>query len=81
MTTIIATRADLDSLKGTPAYDQFLEFLRGTLTNRVNGQVYPDGYDSRLQPGDDGYLAPIFVGQSSPETAAKYGFTPEELTL
>jgi hypothetical protein len=79
MTPIIATRADLDTLQGTPAHDQFLAFLRGTLTTRANTQAYPDGYDSQLQPGDAGYLPPIWLDMPDSSVAARYGFTPEEL--
>jgi len=79
MTPIIATRSDLDALKGTSAYDQFLAFLRGTLTTRVNAQAYPDGYDSQLQPGDAGYLPPLWQDIPNSSVAARFGFTPEEL--
>ena len=79
MKPIIATRADLETLRGTPAYDEFIAFLRGTLTTRSNIQVYPDGYDTRLQEGDLGYLPPIYEDRPSPDLAAGYGFTPTQL--
>ena len=76
---IIATRSDLDAAKGTPDYDRFLAGLRGTLTTQVDTQVYPPSYDSTLQVGDLGYLPPVIVETATPETAARFGFTPEDL--
>jgi len=81
MNPTIATRADLDACRGTAAYDQFLTYLRGTLSRRTNTQTYPDQYDSSLQPGAAGYLPPIWVDVPDPSTAARFGFTPEQLAL
>lgn len=75
----IATRSDLETLRGTPAYNQFLDLLRGTLTTRTDVQVYPAGYDSSLQIGSLGYLPPVWEERPTPEVAAKYGLTPQEL--
>lgn len=76
--TIINTREDLDHHKGTLIYDQFMAYLRGTMTHRVNTAVYPDGYDGTLSEGAEGYIAPIWVDVEDLTTITKYGFTKED---
>ena len=79
--SIIATRQDLDSISTTdPAeYARFIALLRASLTTRTDVREYPEGYDHTLAPDATGYLAPIFEDRSTPEFAARFGFTAEEL--
>ena len=79
--SIIATRQDLDSIAATnPAeHSRFLSLLRASLTSRIDVAEYPEGYDSTLTDGQDGYIPHVWQEVSTPETAAHFGFTAEEL--
>lgn len=81
MNTIIATRSDLDALAtSAPAeHAAFLALLRASLTTRTDVQAYPEGYDHTLTPEAPGYLTPIYEDRPTPELAARFGFTPEQL--
>ena len=81
MSTIIATSTDLEALAATnPAeHSKFVALLRASLTTRTNVAVYPEGYDSTLTEGQAGYVPPVWQDVSTPETAARFGFTAEEL--
>lgn len=81
MTPIIATRADLDALALTDpaAHAAFLRSLRASLTTTLDVAEYPDDYDRTLTPADAGYIAPVIEVRATPETAARFGYTPEEL--
>lgn len=82
MTHVIATRRDLDALAVTnpEEHARFVALLQASLVTCVDTQVYPEGYDRMLAPSSAGYLAPIQEDRSTPESAARFGFTPEELT-
>jgi hypothetical protein len=75
----INTRADLDALVGTPEHAAFMGYLRGTMTRRVNAAVYPDQYDSSLQPGDEGYVAPDWQAVEDLSVIERFGFTKDEM--
>ena len=79
--SIIATRQDLDAIAATnPAeHARFISLLRASLTSRIDVAEYPEGYDSTLAEGQDGYIPPVWQEVSTPETAAHFGFTAEEL--
>ncbi|NDG19840.1 MAG: hypothetical protein EB117_16470 [Betaproteobacteria bacterium] len=71
--TIINTREDLDSIKGTPEYAQFIEFLRGSMVHRQNVAVYPESYG---EPGYDGpVIEPIWEDVEDLSTIERFGFT------
>ncbi|AMW35843.1 hypothetical protein [Haematospirillum jordaniae] len=75
--TIINTRADLDALKGTPAHDEFLRLLRGTMTTMTDTQTYPEDYGKPEY--DRPKLDPVWVEVETLETITRFGFTKEEL--
>lgn len=81
MTPIIATRADLDALAlaDPVAHAEFVRSLRASLTTPCDVAEYPDDYDRTLPPADAGYIAPVIELRATPETAARFGFTPETL--
>ena len=72
MTIIINTRADLDALKGTPAYLPALRAIAGTMETTVNTAEYPEGY------GDPSYngplIAPEWTTVETLETIHRLGF-------
>ena len=79
--SIIATRQDLDAIatNNPEEHARFLSLLRASLTTRTDVREYPDGYDHSLTPNSAGYLTPIFEDRPTPELAARFGFTVQEL--
>mgnify|MGYP003589273867 CR=1 FL=1 len=79
--SIISTRQDLDAIAATDPVEhaRFISLLRASLTSRIDVAEYPEGYDSTLTDGQDGYIPPVWQDVSTPETAARFGFTAEEL--
>jgi len=70
--TIINTREDLDAEHGTPAYDAFMQYLRGSMSRKQNTAIYPDGYD---QPGYVGEsVDPVWVDVEDLSTITRFGF-------
>ena len=74
--TQINTRADLDALKGTPAYAAALELLEGSMTTMVDVAAYPVGY------GQPGYAGVAVVANRQPreslQSISLLGFTKAE---
>jgi len=76
MASIINTRADLDALKGTPAYAEAMGRLKATMTTQVDAAIYPDGYG---QPGYTGaVVAPAWESMETLDTIERLGFTKDE---
>lgn len=75
-TNIINTREDLDALLGTPDYIPFMETLKGSMTCKVNVQVYPEGYGKPEYQGD--ILEPIWEDIEDLSTIERFGFTKED---
>lgn len=76
---VIHTRADLDAIAGTPEHTEFMRYLKGSVTKRVNTAVYPEEYDSTLNEGDEGYVAPAWEEQENLNEITRFGFTKEEI--
>jgi len=74
---IINTREDLDSLAGTPAHDEFISLLKGSMTYRADSQSYPDDYNKPEYVGE--VLEPIWIDVEDLVTIERFGFTKEEL--
>ena len=73
---IINDRADLDSLKGTPEYDHFMQMLSGSIKKVTDVQEYPEGYG---EPDYDGEtLEPIWQETKDYSTIKRYGFTEKD---
>lgn len=73
MDQIINTREDLDAVQGTPAYDTFMAYLKGSMSRKQNTAVYPEGYG---QPGYTGAtIDPIWVDVEDLSTIERFGFT------
>lgn len=73
MKYVINTRDDLDSIKGTPEYDEFMTSLRGSMTHKRNVQVYPEGYGTPEYEGPE--LEPIWEEVEDLSTITRFGFT------
>lgn len=76
MQITINTRADLDAIQGTPEYDEFMQFLKGSMTHRQDVQVYPDGYNQPDYQGEK--LAPIWKDVEDLSTIERFGFTKKD---
>lgn len=70
--TIINTREDLDAIIGTPEYDQFMIYLKGSMTRKQDTAVYPEGYG---QPGYEGEkIDPVWIDVEDLSTIERFGF-------
>ena len=74
--TIINTREDLDAISGTEKHAQFLEMLKGSMTMKINTQVYPENYNRADYDGDK--LEPIWQEIEDLSTIARFGFIKED---
>lgn len=73
---LINTRADLDSLKGSPAYTEALRALKGSMTVTVDTAVYPQGYG---QPGYSGAVVdPVWQPVEDLTSITRLGFGKDE---
>ena len=70
---IINTREDLDAIVGTAQYEQFMEYLKGSIIKPVNVQVYPEGYGTADYTGET--LEPIWETTEDLSVIERFGFT------
>lgn len=70
---IINTREDLDAIVGTAQYEQFMEYLKGSIIKPVNVQVYPEGYGTVDYTGET--LEPIWETTEDLSVIERFGFT------
>lgn len=71
---IINTRADLEAVRGTALYDEFVDQLVGSTVRRTNVADYPEEYDHGLQPGDEGYIEPVWEEVDDFSIVKRMGF-------
>jgi len=70
---VINNREDLDAIIDTPAHDQFMEYLKGSMTRKQDTAIYPDGYG---QPGYEGpHIDPVWTDIEDLSTIVRFGFT------
>ena len=81
MNYILNSRADLDALalSDLAAHAAFIDRLRASLITPTDVAEYPEDYDRATPPSAPGYIEPIIENSATPETAALFGFTPEDL--
>ena len=69
----INTREDLDAIAGTPEHDEFMVFLKGSMTRKQDVAVRPNGYS---QPGYEGeVIPPVWEDVEDLSTIERFGFT------
>lgn len=73
----INSRADLDALKDTQEYFDFLEHLRGSMTRKVNVAAYPDDYNREGYEGPE--IEPVWMEVEDLSVVERYGFKKDEL--
>lgn len=80
---IVQTAHDLEALRAASpvAYREQLERLLGASVVRSNVAEYPEGYDSGLQPGDAGYIAPQWQDQDDLAVIQRFGFASRDELL
>lgn len=73
---IVQTADDLAALRARnpAAYRAQLEALLGSSHIRTNQAEYFEGYDSNLEPGQPGYVAPVWVEVEDLSTLTRLGF-------
>lgn len=76
MKAIINTREDLDALAGTPEHEEFMKFLKGSMTRRQNVQVYPEDYNKPDYQGEK--LEPIWEDIEDLTIIERFGFTKSD---
>ena len=76
MATVINTREDLDALIGTPEHDQFMSYLKGSMTRKVDTAVYPDGYGKPDYTGSE--VSPIWTEVQDLSVIERFGFTASD---
>lgn len=70
---VINNRDDLDAIQGTPEHDQFMAYLKGSITRKQDTAVYPEGYG---QPGYEGAkVDAVWVDVEDLSTIKRYGFS------
>ena len=74
---IINTRKDLDCLKGTARYAEFIALLKGSISRKQDMQVYPDNYNKPDYIGPE--LSPTWVDIEDLSTIEKFEFTKADI--
>jgi hypothetical protein len=70
---IINTREDLDAAIGTPRHDEFMAYLKGSMSRKQDTQVYPAEYNQPDYAGPK--LQPIWQDVEDLTTIERFGFT------
>lgn len=73
----INSREDLDAIQGTPEHSEFINYLKGTITQRRNIQEYPENYAKPDYTGE--ILEPIWESFEDTSIIEKFNFTKEDL--
>lgn len=73
---IINTREDLDAIQGTPAWTEFMLFLKGTITTKVDTAVRPEGYGTPEYVGET--IPPVWAEIENLSTIENFGFAKED---
>jgi hypothetical protein len=74
--TVINTREDLEAVKGTPEYDEFMQALKGSMTRKQDVAVRPDNYGTPDYDGDP--IPPVWEDVEDLSTIERFGFTKED---
>jgi hypothetical protein len=72
----INTRQDLDAIQGTKQHNEFMQFLKGTMTRKQNVAVYPDNYDEPDYVGET--IEPIWEDVEDLSTINRFGFNKSD---
>lgn len=73
----INSRADVEALRGTPAFAQAITALAGSMTITVNVAEYPEGYGTDEYEGPE--IDPVWDEQEDLSSVERLGFTKSEI--
>ena len=73
----INSRADLDSLQGTIAHSEFIEYLKGSMIRRENVAAYPENHNRLVYEGRE--IEPVWIEVEDLSTITAFGFTKAEI--
>lgn len=73
---VINTRADLDAIAGTKKHDEFMAYLKGSMTRKQNVAEYPDNYSDPSYDGPE--IEPVWIDVEDITTIEQFGFTKED---
>lgn len=73
---IINSRQDLDNLKGTTYYTEFMKNLKGSIYRKQDIQTYPENYNSLEYSGEK--LLPIWSNIEDLSTIERFGFSKSD---
>ena len=73
----INSREDLDALKGTQAYAEFISYLKGSMLRKENLAEYPEDYDREGYDGPE--IEPVWAEVEDLSAVSRFGFSKEEL--
>jgi hypothetical protein len=77
MKQVINSREDLEAVKGTPEYDEFMASLKGSMTRKQDVAVRPDNYNDPDYDGPE--IPPVWEDVEDLSTIKRFGFTKEDL--
>lgn len=72
----INTRDDLDAIQGTTEHDEFMQFLKGTMTRKQDVAVRPDNYSDPDYDGE--VIDPVWEDVEDLSTIERFGFTKDD---
>jgi len=72
----INSREDLDALKGTQSYADFINYLKGSMTRKINVAEYPDNYKREGYDGPE--IEPVWEEVEDMTVIERFGFSKEE---
>lgn len=77
MGSTINSRADLESLRGTPEFAAAMRGLAGSMTIKVDAAEYPQGYGTPDYAGDP--IEPVWEEREDLTTIERLGFTKQQV--
>ena len=72
MKAIINTREDLDAIKDSDEYFEFMRVLKGSMARKQDVQIYPDDYNQPYYQGEK--LTPIWETVEDLSMIQRFGF-------
>jgi len=70
---VINTRSDLDAIAGTPEHQEFMRFLKGSMSRQQDVAVRPEDYGQPEYEGEE--IPPVWEEVEDLSTITSFGFT------
>jgi hypothetical protein len=75
---VINTRSDLDAIAGTPEHAEFMTYLKGSMTHKIDTAVRPDDYNSPDYKGAE--IPPVWEDKEDLSTIKRFGFKKSDFS-